>query len=204
MTPGQRRANVLQGTEDIATPAKRAVPASMSAGTPAGAASGTSAASAANTTGTTRTVNGLSGSGLSGSRPTSSSASAGANSTGLAVSPPRPRAATGSTLEGSTVTSVNRPAASASGAVGSPHKTTIIVDGPMPAGRSTASPRPYSDQGRNSDQTGEPSTAPVKKAPEIVPDDGSRPPSERPAAPKPKPAVQPATSGTATPPNRGF
>ena len=205
MTPGQRRANVLQGTEDIATPEKRTVPLSTAAGATASAASGTSSA---NTTGAARTASGLSGSGLAGSRPAGSSASAGSNSTGLAVSPPRPRAATGTTLEGSTASSVtngvNRPAASASGAVGSPHKTTIIEDGPMPAGRSTASPRPYSDQGRNSDQTGEPSPAPVKKKPEIVPDDGSRPPSERPAAPKPKPAVQPATSGTATPPNRGF
>jgi len=209
MTPGQRRANVLQGTEDIATPAKRAVPASMSAGTSAGAASGTSAASAANTIGTTRTVNGLSGNSLSGSRPAGSSASAATNSTGLAVPPPRPRPATGTTLEGSTASSVtsgvNRPAASASGAAGAPHKTTIIVDGPMPAGRSTSIPRPYSDQSRNSDQTAEPSTVPVKKkAPELVPDDGSRPPSDRPAAPKPKPATQPGTNSTATPPNRGF
>lgn len=240
LTPGQRRAPVLQGTEDIVAPAKRNASATASSeataagiGTEVKKSAGSSSTTAANETGTTRTT-------PSGTRPAGTGAGAGTSATGLSGTIPMPKPSAATALDGSTAATVNRPAAtSAAGgtATGTPRprpaggtslpggtagsttsvtrpttsastsgsgvgataasKRTVIVDGPMQAGRTAAS--------HSSDQTVTPVTAPArKKEPEIVPDDGSRPPSiEKPVAPKPKPASQPAGDSSATPPNGG-
>ena len=217
MTPGQRRAEVKQGTEDIVAPAKKAVPVSASAtGTTggtgtgvevkkAGGISGTAPAGGTGTRTTATSMTGTSGTATSGSRPAGGSAATGGSTTGLTGSVPRPKPAAG-TLEGGPVngtSSVSRPAASASAsgsganANGGAPKTKVIVDGPMPAARPAAA-------SRDLNQDAAPANPPAKKkGPELVPDDGSRPPSvEKPVAPKPKPAAQP-TGDAGTPPNRG-
>lgn len=242
LTPGQRRAPVLQGTEDIVAPAKRNASATTSSeataagiGTEVKKSAGSSSTTAANETGTTRTTT------ASGTRPAGAGAAAGTSATGLNGTIPMPKPSASTALDGTTAATVNRPTATSAaggtttgtprsrpaggtslpggtagstssvarpatsastsgsgvGATAAP-KRTVIVDGPMPAGRTAAA-------SHSSDQTAAPETTPAKKKePEIVPDDGSRPPStERPVTPKPKPAAQPAGDSSTTPPNGG-
>jgi rod shape-determining protein MreC len=256
MTPGQRRAPVVQGTEDIVAPAiqKKAVTASAttetgsaahtgtvsgdSAGgtvkkTPAASTTSTTATSTAKTTpsavgarpasanavgGGSATGSAATGSAVPGTkpvRPVSSTATqgsaTGAVATGSAVPGPKPvKPVNGSATQGSTTASQaggsSRPLTSATtntasssagggGTIAGPPKTKVVVDGPI-TGPST---RPRVVESPESD--GQATVPAKKKSPEIVPDDGSRPPSAgKPAAPKPKQAVQPAET---TPPNGG-
>jgi rod shape-determining protein MreC len=209
MVPGQRRAPVLQGAEDAVVPVKRTAPPATAAtgATPAGTTMGTGAggdlkkASAGLASVPAGEAGVAKNTAVSGSRPGGSGTTAGGSTTGLTGSVPKPKPAGSTAAEGGSVTGVSRPAgtASASGvsANGGTPKRTVIVDGPMAAGRTNAA-------SRDLDQAGAPVSAPVKKKPEIVPDDGSRPPSTaRPVTPKPKPAVQPAGDNAATPPNGG-
>ena len=242
LTPGQRRAPLLQGTEDVAAPAKRNVSAATSTDTGAATGaggetkktvttSGNSISGAARTTAastttgsTTRpagtgTVPGSSATGLTAttpkprpataldgststsvSRPATGTGAAGTSTAGTTPVTPKPRPATGTSLTGGTgagtTSSVTRSTAtgttpnSGSGTTPTAPKRTVIVDGPSPAGRTATTSRP-------ADSTATPSTVPVKKkAPELVPDDGSRPP-----APKPKPA-QPSGDNAAAPNGR--
>jgi len=140
-----------------------------------------------------------------------------ANSVETGPKPARP--VTGNTLSGSTTTStagsgVSRPqspatsgSASTSGIAtpGAVQKTRVIVDGPLPAGRTAVNNRTTAPANTTTPANTTANPA-AKKAPEIVPDDGSRPPTPtRSTPPKPKPAAQPAgdNSQTATPPNGG-
>jgi rod shape-determining protein MreC len=228
MTPGQRRAPVVQGTEDIVAPAQRK-PVTASSATPENgltghtpAASGVvkktlppSATSSA-ATGTARTTPLAAGTRSPTANAAGGGSATGSVASGSTVSNPRPvRPATGSASPGSATGSPtngsSRPVTSATaktayssaysssaggaggtGAVASTPKTKVIVDGPI----TTPSARPRVVE--NSPSEGE-ATAPAKKKnPEIVPDDGSRPPSAaRPAVPRPKPAEP------TTPPNGG-
>ena len=253
MTPGQRRAAVLQGTEEIVAPVRKPMPlpASVSEGgatttttaemrktsaasvTPLSADTGTARTTAA--PGSRPAVSGMSpGGSATGEnaplpRPRPSTATpvdgavagtaltgfsrpaTGSSSTGLTATSPKPKAAAGASTESGTgagaTSNASRPSASASASVSGAgmgptngvHKTTVIVDGPLPGGRPTAA-------SRSLNSAAAPVSTPVKKpAPEIVPDDGSRPPSsmDKPAAPKSKPPVQPAGDSATTPPNRG-
>jgi rod shape-determining protein MreC len=229
MTPGQRRAPVAQGTEDIVAPAtqKKAVTAASAtaeAGTAGRTAtvSGDSASGAAkktlpaSTTPTTATSTAKTTPSAIGARPASANSVGGGSATGSAASgsavsgtkPVRPlnstatqgsatanQAAGSSRPLNSAATDTASSSASGAGTIASPPKTKVIVDGPItsPSTRPRVVESPVSDGQAN---------VPVKKkSPEIVPDDGSRPPStSKPAAPKPKPAVQPAET---TPPSGG-
>ena len=223
MTPGQRRAPVVQGTEDIvAQPAKRPVTAAASA-TETGAAtrgttiSGDSAGATVrkpfpgSTTSSTATNAPRVTPSITGARPVTAGggSSAGSIASGASASAPKPvRPATGSTAQGSPgaseATGSNRPVTSRANtassstpgtdAVPSAPKTKVIVDGPItsPSTRPRMVENPVSE-GKTA--------APAKKnGPEIVPDDGSRPPSGSRPAPKPKPPVQPAETAA---PNGG-
>jgi rod shape-determining protein MreC len=66
-------------------------------------------------------------------------------------------------------------------------KTKVIVDGPLPAGAKKTTPP--ASTGTPSPQTQHASAAPTaqKKGPELVPDDGSRPPPTMQQKPKPQP-----------------
>ena len=228
MTPGQRRAPVLQGTEDIVVPPKKpAAAVAVDAGTAGGATSpnsgnaGTARRTATESAGGSATGGGATGvrtaSGTPGSRPatgtgtpTTATATAGTGAVGTArpsgtgtagyagVSP-KPTNPSGA--------GVSRPAASSSastsgagtGSASGPPKTRVIVDGPLPSRASTPSASPSS--GRTAAPESAPA-APVRRGPVLVPDDGSRPPSEsKPVTPKPKPSA-PQTA-PATPPNGG-
>ncbi|HZD50330.1 MAG TPA: rod shape-determining protein MreC [Silvibacterium sp.] len=202
MTPGQRRGPVLQGTEDIVMPVKRTVTTTASAGSTAGATE-PSTSSREDTTGVVRRAvtgstaatsmartTGASSTAASGINSARSASTAGGTPTGSVVSVPRPKPAAGIAASAG-VNSVSGTSASSSAP-----KTKVIVDGPLPGGRSA-------EASRAAAHTAEPESATVKKkVPEIVPDDGSRPPStERPVTAKPKPVVQPTEN--ATPPNGG-
>ena len=204
MTPGQRRADVKQGTEDI-MPVKRTVPASASTSGETGAGSETrrtiSVSGTGESAGTTRTSAG------STSRVAGTATGSGGSVATSTISTPKAKPIPGTSLESGVTTAVSRQVGSnsgpvsGSGASGTPHKTTVVVDGPLPTGRTASTSRPV-DASRGVDQ-GAAASAPVKKKePELVPDDGSRPPSaEKPVTPKPKPAVQPAGDNPAAPPN---
>jgi rod shape-determining protein MreC len=226
MAPGQRRAPVLQGTEDVVTSAPQKKPAAVAASTPAaltpngGGASGsvkkaTSATTGpATTTGAAATTAATTTATRTGPLPSAMKTPTGntvANgetaSPGVStVKPVRP--ANNGTLQsgkviGSGAAGSSRPlsSAAAGNGAGNPLKTRIIIDGPMNNAGTNA--RVSGDQAGN----GAASAPAKKKGPEIVPDDGSRPPgSERtgtakPAVQKPKPAVQ--SSQPAAPPNGG-
>jgi rod shape-determining protein MreC len=198
MAPGQRRAPVLQGTEDImALPVQKKPAASVAEndtgtattqnGEAGSAVKKTAPAATTSTTSTsvTRTAPSASGS-VRATGVTSANGGSAPASTGFVPRPVKP--ANGSTSLG---------AATASSAGVTP-KTKVIVDGPI-SNRS-------SDSSQITAPARSQTVAPVKKGPEIVPDDGSRPPSAtKPAAPKPKPAIQPAGENAqpapATPPN---
>ena len=229
MTPGQRRAPLVQGTEDIIAPApKKPVTASsataenglsghtaaVSGDSASGVAKRTLPASAMSSTatGTARTTPLA-----TGPRPATANAAGGGSATGSVASSstlasPRPvRSATGSmspaSATGSPTGGPSRPVTSATaktaysssaggaggtGTVASTPKTKVIVDGPIssPSARPRAVENPASE--------GQAAVPAKKKNPEIVPDDGSRPPSAaRPAVPRPKPAEP------TTPPNGG-
>jgi rod shape-determining protein MreC len=220
MTPGQRRAAVMQGTEDIVPSAaqKKSVATASETNatghpvTPNGngtggevkkttTASTTATASPATTT-ATKPASGSTGVKLAtGSLSSNSSGSAAASPVAATAKPVKP--ATGSTLPGGNSTSAEAtgssrppstgfasPSASETSVAGGAPKVHVIVDGPLPGGRVSS----------DSNRTSATVSAPVKKGPEIVPDDGSRPPSPtKPAVPKPKPTAQPAQG--ATPPN---
>ncbi len=210
MTPGQRRAPVLQGTEDIVAPVKRTVAATTSSETGTSGGVGgevkRSAGGSGSTPGEAGAVRTTAGSTTRpvGSGAVAATGAAGANVAGTTAGV-RPKPVGGTSLTGGTAgstSSVTRPITSGStsnsgvGASATAAKRTVIVDGPIPAGRTTSPSRPL-------DQSATPPSAPEKKkGPEIVPDDGSRPPSpDRPVTPKPKPAAQPSGDNPATPPN---
>jgi rod shape-determining protein MreC len=242
MTPGQRRAPVLQGGEDVAvqpSPKRPATVASetVGAGAESHSAAGDTASGTPNavkrtpsvsgtTTGTTGTT-ALKTASPSGTiaRPVSpngiggGTGSVGTGATGATATAPKPvRPTVGAGVQGGTTTTqvgasqagASRPQTSpgASAAASSPGASTgmistnpkpkVIVDGPI----SSPSTRPrISATPANDGQAGAPAQ---KKGPEIVPDDGSRPPSiTKPATPKPKPPAQPAGENPATPPNGG-
>jgi len=189
MTPGQRRAPVLERAEDI-VPVKRTVSATATAEEERGA-SGEARKSAA-------VSGGSSGAAAPTTRTAGSGTVTGTSATGpTATTATRPKPV--SAADGSTASGASKLAPSSAAGLGTtqtPHKTTVIVDGPLPAGHSAGA-------SRSVDQSGAAPSAPVKKkSPEIVPDDGSRPPSVEKPAPKPKPAAQPAGDAS-TPPNGG-
>jgi rod shape-determining protein MreC len=199
LTPGQRHAPVLQGTEDtVAAPPQRKPPAAVpavaaegdddeaavpvkkvapgttvKAGTTANGAA--SASGGAANTGTavarpSKSTNGTSGTGTSAEDGDARSVK---TTNGIAT---RTGTGTGAGTAGSGLGYTSSSSSSGTGdGVRTQPKTHIVEDGPI--------------------------SAPVrKKAPEIVPDDGSRPPStQKPAVQKPKPAVQPVSP----PPNGG-
>jgi rod shape-determining protein MreC len=212
LTPGQRRAPVLQGSEDVVSQKKPV--AATASGASATDSGGNGAAVKKPTTAGYTTAAGST---------TASGAGSGAAS-GAAVAKPV-KAANGTTTTGASSLSSasSKPlTTSASGstagnsAAAAPPKTKVIVDGPIPGGRTaenraidgTSSPR--TNTGTSSTGTtgtgtaGATTTAPAKKkGPELVPDDGSRPPTEKPAAPKPKPSVQPSGNSQPAQPNGG-
>ena len=187
LTPGERRAPVLQGTEDIVTSPPQKKPAITATSTteendgetpvpvkktaPLAGVAGKTVASA---NGSASAGNGAATASATAARPAKSTygtpadngdakgarATAGAEGSGL-----------GSASSSRTSDGATQP------------KTRVIMDGPV--------------------------SAPVKKkAPEIVPDDGSRPPTtEKPAVPKPRSVTQPGERNSqpvpATPPNGG-
>ncbi len=195
MTPGQRRAPVLQGTEDIVVPPKKpaaavaadaasdgaASPNSVNAGLAKRAATDSTGGSTARESAATTGVR--TAPGTLGIRPATGTATAGVsprtvNPNGAGTGRPASSASTG---------------ASEAGAAGGPPKTRVILDGPITS-------RP-SESGRTTAPGAAPAT-PVRRGPTIVPDDGSRPPSGM-KPPKPKPAVQAPQTAPATPPNGG-
>ena len=193
MTPGQRRAAVLQGSEDIAAPPKKP------------------SAQVAAEGGTVAPANGSGAGALKKTAPSSTAASAatggalrtapGEGGAGTVATLPRPVKPAGESVSqsGSTVprSSAAKPASasdSASGAGRGVPKTRVIDDGPMP--------NRASESGRTTAPVNvpvKPASVPVKKEPVIVPDDGSRPPPTM--RPKPKPAGE--NSQPASPPNGG-
>ncbi len=201
MTPGQRRAPVVQGTEDIVAPAQRKLVTASSATAENGLTGHTAAVSGESSSGVVKRT-------LPASA-TSSTATGTARSTPLATGtrPASVNAAGGGSATGSATGGSSRPVTSATtktaytssaggaggtGTVQSTPKTKVIVDGPITS--PSARPRVV----ENPPSEGEAAVPAKKKNPEIVPDDGSRPPSAaRPAVPRPKPAEP------ATPPNGG-
>jgi rod shape-determining protein MreC len=90
----------------------------------------------------------------------------------------------------------------------SPVKTKVIVDGPLPSAKKTTPPASTATPGQpTAAQTQRvPTTAPAQhKAPELVPDDGSRPPPTMVQKPKPQPQQQttPAQPQAASPQPQG-
>ncbi len=223
MVPGQRRAPVLSGSEDTERPPSAPKPSTAATTTTAntpGGGQGTTAATK-KTPSVPGTVAGFASGVIGGAiAPRTSASTPRTPSTGTpsstpaasASSPVRSRAATGT----GTGSAAAGSGTAASGAAGTPErgsgtspvvrapvktdatnpattdsanpdapkpvpKTHVIVDGPV---RTPA--RPASDQPAK------------KKGPELVPDDGSKPPPAR--KPVPSPAAQPAPT---TPPNGG-
>ena len=88
---------------------------------------------------------------------------------------------------------IPRPTTATGDAANSAVKTKVIVDGPLPSGAkkpaTTSTSATSTGQQAPAAQTQRPSaTAPVqKKSPELVPDDGSRPPPTMTQKPKPQP-----------------
>jgi rod shape-determining protein MreC len=122
---------------------------------------------------------------VNGAVPASSSEASASNGSGR----PKPVTTPGSNSEAAA--SHVPAAATTTGA----SKTRVIVDGPV--SRSNASDNAGAGAAASRSTSQAPTTPPKRKGPEIVPDDGSRPPSiERTA--KPKPAVQPE-QGPASP-----
>ncbi len=216
LTPGERRAPVLQGTEDIvATPKKPAAAKPASAATTEAinadiSGSGTTSkksvlvTSAATTPGT-KTATTTTGpkpagtlSGGSGALGTSATAAKPTKPTNGSASQSGSPTPAGSTRPSSGSTSGSTASASGINATGTSPKTKVIVDGPVRDARTVDTRAADTHTGASPS-----SEAPVKrKGPELVPDDGSRPPgAEKPVVQKPKPAVQPGgqNSQPATP-----
>jgi len=188
MTPGQRRGQVMQGTEDIYRSAPKKPSAAVAvngAGTgsetpdPGEAAAvkrATPAPATASATGGTRTESAPSYSpsySSSASRPGAAAARPGGENAAASASSRAPA-----------------PAPS------SPPKTQVIVDGPMNS-RPVEHPKPTVPAAAAS--------APVHKGPVLVPDDGSRPPAAmKPAKPKPvAPSGETSQPAPSAPPNGG-
>jgi rod shape-determining protein MreC len=235
MTPGQRRAPVLQGGEDVVVQPSPKRPATLASETAGAGAEGHSAAagdtaSAAKRTppvsgGTTSGATANGATALKTVNPSGSTArpvspngigvgtmSGGAGATGTTATVPKPvKPTTGAAVPSGTTTSqagtsqagASRPltsstpsaggssSAASTGTTSSVPKTKVIMDGPI----SSPSTRPrITAIPANDGQAGAPAQ---KKGPEIVPDDGSRPPSiTKPVSPKPKPPAQPAGDGS--------
>jgi rod shape-determining protein MreC len=127
---------------------------------------------------------------------TSSTASSGASASGAGTHTPAGNGATGNGTSPAGTAAVRaatpRPTTAAGDAANSAVKTKVIVDGPLPAGAkkpATATNPGQTDPATQTQRT--PTTAPVqKKAPELVPDDGSRPPPTMLQKPKPQPQPQ--------------
>ena len=188
MTPGRRRAPVLQGTEDSIAPRKPATAASTTAesGAAGHAVSGDGANGASGTVKRALPPAATSSTAASAARVTPSANGTG-SAAGVGASGIRPvRPLTSATTAYSS--------AGGTGAVASAPKTKVIVDGPI----TSPSTRPRIIE--NPVGEGEPAAPAKRKAPQIVPDDGSRPPSAVKPPTRPKPAVQPAET---TPPNGG-
>ena len=207
LTPGERRAPVLQGTEDIVAPPRKPAAVTPASATTAeatkgdGSEPGTAAKKSVTATGATTasvtktavTTNGTKGSGT---------VSGGGSTVGTSATATKPGKLTNGTLSqsGSTATPTGSAtpsprSTSGSTAAGGQPKTKVIVDGPVHethSGDARTGASPSSD-------------VPVKKkGPEIVPDDGSRPPAAaKPAVQKPKPAVQPSEQNSQPTPNGG-
>src|SRR5208283_2173697 len=205
MTPGERRAPVLQGTEDIVAPAKKPAVATPTSPTTGDAAKGdssepgTAAKKSVPTTGSTTVPATKTAASTTGTKPATGTVAGSGIAVGTAANVGKPAKTTnGNSLQsGSAASSTGstRPSPgsssgtasasmSGSNAAGAQLKTKVIVDGPI------------RDAGSGDTRAGasQASVAPAKKkAPEIVPDDGSRPPgAEKPVVQKPKPAVQPS------------
>jgi len=220
MTPGERRAPVLQGTEDIVAPAKKPAVATPTSPTTGDAAKGdssvpgTAAKKSVPTTGSTTVPATKTAASTTGTKPATGTVAGSGIAVGTAANVGKPAKTTnGNSLQsGSAASSTGstRPSPgsssgtasasmSGSNAAGAQLKTKVIVDGPI------------RDAGSGDTRAGasQASVAPAKKkAPEIVPDDGSRPPgAEKPVVQKPKPAVQPSEQNSqpaqAPPPNGG-
>jgi len=188
MTPGRRRAPVLQGTEDSIAPRKPVTAASTTAesGAAGHAVSGDGANGASGTVKRALPPAATSSTAASAARVTPSANGTG-SAAGVGASGIRPvRPLTSATTAYSS--------AGGTGAVASAPKTKVIVDGPI----TSPSTRPRIIE--NPVGEGEPAAPAKRKAPQIVPDDGSRPPSAVKPPTRPKPAVQPAET---TPPNGG-
>ena len=241
MTPGQRRAPVLQGGEDVAQPSPKKPAVAVSETTGSGAETRSSTPGAESAGGTVNAVKKspsvpanatTAGTGIPRTTNSSSTvpkpvsaypASGGTGATGTAAAVPkavRPATGTGVTgsataaqANGSSGGAASRPQtppaqSAASSSAASPGmtagtaRTKVIVDGPMinPTSRPRVVDNPVSD--------GQSAAPPKKKGPELVPDDGSRPPATmKPVTPKPKPPAQPpgdnAQPAPASPPNGG-
>jgi rod shape-determining protein MreC len=187
LTPGERRAPVLQGTEDIVTspPQKK----------PAITANATTEERDSETPVPVKKPAPLAGAAGKTVASANGSASAGNGSANASVTAARPAKSTYGTPADNGDAKGARATAGAEGSgLGSASslrtsdgetqpKTRVIMDGPV--------------------------SAPVKKkAPQIVPDDGSRPPTtEKPAVPKPKSVIQPSERNSqpvsSPPPNGG-
>lgn len=206
LTPGERRAPVLQGTEDIAAPLRKPAAATPASTTTVDAAKGdssepgTAAKKSVTATGSTIAPGTKTALPTTGIKPATGTVSGGASTVGTSATAVKPVKTTNGTVPqsgslaspadssrpvtGSASSSTSSASAAGSNAAGTLPKTKVIVDGPIretrPADSRTAASQP--------------GAAPVKKkGPEIVPDDGSRPPgTEKPAVQKPKPAVQPS------------
>ena len=208
LTPGERRAPVLQGTEDIAAPLKKPAAATPASTATVDAAKGDSSepgtAAKKSVTATGSTIAPGTKTALPDDRDQAGDrncirrcehgrhvsncckaseadewnrAAEWQSASPAESSRPATGSASGSTSSAS---------AAGSNAAGTLPKTKVIVDGPIRETRPADS--------RDTQPESSPGAAPVKKkGPEIVPDDGSRPPgTEKPAVQKPKPAVQPS------------
>ncbi len=210
MTPGQRREPVLQGTEDIVAPPKKPSAASPASATNADATKGDSSEPGITAkknmpaTGSTTTPATKTASSTTGIKPATGNVSGGTSTVGTSATAVKPAKTTNGTVlqNGSTSSPAgsSRPSpgstsgsasasAAGSNAAGTQSKTKVIVDGPV---RDTRTGNTRTGDSRTG--AGPTSDAPVKKkGPEIVPDDGSRPPgAEKPAVQKPNPAVHPS------------
>jgi rod shape-determining protein MreC len=98
-----------------------------------------------------------------------------------------------------------RPTTATGDAANSAVKTKVIVDGPLPSGAKKPATTPTSaastgQQAPSAQTQRAPATAPVqKKSPELVPDDGSRPPPTMTQKPKPQPQQTPPAQTQAAP-----
>jgi rod shape-determining protein MreC len=161
--------------------------------------SGSSTSTAANGTAVhSATGNGSALPGTTTTQPHAATSTGGSTAASIrpaTTNPSTPNGSTTHTTAGNSATGTNgtSTAGTATGDTNSAVKTKVIVDGPLPSATKKPATTPASTTSSGQPTTAAqtqrtPSTAPAQhKAPELVPDDGSRPPPTMVQKPKPQP-----------------